>query len=248
MDSSFDTQPGLAAQPAFDTQPAPDRLFRVGRKPDPWAWTDLKYAGQGRWDDPERRYAVLYASGDAFGAYLESLSQFQPDLESRCSAGEDQEERGRSETHDRPRAGSGELAQPAAARRGRARRGERAVRSRRQGRHSRGSTSRTCFRARELEIESIDAGVIRLDYSAKFRAFTQAVSRFIYEQPEAYAGIFYLGQHGDEVENYAIFRRGADQGADRGADRPVTGRRQSEIALEDEDFVRACRLLGIEPA
>ncbi len=67
--------------PSFDTRPAPDALFRVGRKPRVWAWTELKYSGQGRWDDPKRCYAVLYASGDAFGAYLESLSQFQPDLE-----------------------------------------------------------------------------------------------------------------------------------------------------------------------
>ena len=248
MDSSFDTQPGPAAQPAFDTQPAPDRLFRVGRKPDPWAWTDLKYAGQGRWDDPERRYAVLYASGDAFGAYLESLSQFQPDLEFVAQLGKIRRNAAgltRTTVPGRVPAnwrslrllGVGVLAEVSGLFVAAGRAGTLAVLRR-----------ELASVARELEIESIDAGVIRLDYSAKFRAFTQAVSRFIYEQPEAYAGIFYLGQHGDEVENYAIFRRGADQGADRGADRPVTGRRQSEIALEDEDFVRACRLLGIEPA
>jgi hypothetical protein len=89
-------------------------------------------------------------------------------------------------------------------------------------------------------MENVDAGVLRLDYSAGFRAFTQAVSRYIHEQPETYAGIFYLGQHGDDVENFAIFRRGADH--------PVTSRRRSEIGLDDQDFLRACRLLGIEPA
>jgi hypothetical protein len=65
----------------FDTEPAPDVLFRVARKPDVWKWTDLKYTGQGRWDDPEGCYRVLYASTSAFGAYLEKLAQFRPDLE-----------------------------------------------------------------------------------------------------------------------------------------------------------------------
>jgi hypothetical protein len=62
----------------------------------------------------------------------------------------------------------------------------------------------------ELGVEDIDAGVIRLDYSAKFRAFTQAISRFVYQRAEEPAGIFYLGQHGDDVENYAIFQRGPE--------------------------------------
>ena len=65
----------------FDTEPAPDVVFRVARKPDVWAWTDLQYTGQGRWDDPQKAYRVLYSSTTPFGAYLEKLAQFRPDLE-----------------------------------------------------------------------------------------------------------------------------------------------------------------------
>ncbi len=240
LDSSHHTLPAPDSLPAPATQPAPDTLFRVGRKPDPWAWTDLKYAGQGRWDDPERRYAVLYASHDAFGAYLESLSQFQPDLELVAELG-------------RVRRNAAGLRRTTIA--GRMPENWRSSRLLGEGAPDgvsgafvavgRAATLAVLRQelasvARELDIENVDAGVLRLDYSARFRAFTQAVSRYIYERPEAHAGIFYLGQQGDEVENYAIFRRGADH--------PVTSRRRSEIGADDQDFLQACTLLGIEPA
>jgi hypothetical protein len=52
-------EPSTVGRGELDMKPAPGTLFRVARRPKVWAWTDLKYAGQGRWDDPERRYAVL---------------------------------------------------------------------------------------------------------------------------------------------------------------------------------------------
>ena len=59
-------------------------LFRVGRKPDVWQWTDWRFAGYDgtfgcRWDDPQGRYRVLYASASPLGAYLEALAPFRPD-------------------------------------------------------------------------------------------------------------------------------------------------------------------------
>jgi RES domain len=225
---------------SFDTRLAPDTLFRVARKPRVWAWIDLKYTGEGRWDDPERRYAVLYASRDSFGAYLESLSHFQPDLELVAQL-----------KQTRKNAAGLKATAPA----GRVPADWRSQRLLGRGAPDRvggafvavGRAATLAVLRRELApfahhlgIEEIDAGVIRLDYSDKFRAFTQAVSRFIYEQPEAYAGIFYLGQRGDDVENYAILQRGDES--------PVSDWGSSEIDLDDEDFLRACRLLGIEPA
>jgi hypothetical protein len=225
--------------PSYDTKPAPGVMFRVGRKPKVWTWTELKYSGQGRWDDPERRYAVLYASGSVFGAYLESLSQFQPDLElvaqlkqiRKNAAGlratvtsarvpEDWRRqrllaRGAPEGVAGPFVAVGKAGTLAILRRDLA------------------------SVARGLDIEEIDAGIIRLDHSPKFRTFTQAISRYLFQLPEGLAGIFYLGQHGDEVENYALFQRTAAP--------PVDDRGESEIRLDDQDFLRACSLLGIQP-
>ena len=59
--------------------------FRLARAPDPWAWPDWSQANVdgtfgNRWDDPEGAYRVLYASSSRFGALLETLAPFRPDL------------------------------------------------------------------------------------------------------------------------------------------------------------------------
>lgn len=61
-------------------------VFRLARAPDPWAWPDWSQAGLdgtfgNRWDDPLGSYRVLYASATRFGALLETLAPFRPDLE-----------------------------------------------------------------------------------------------------------------------------------------------------------------------
>ena len=58
-------------------------VFRVGRAPRPWSFTPWRYAEkgvfQGRWDDPEGEYRILYVSASAFGALVEVLADFRPD-------------------------------------------------------------------------------------------------------------------------------------------------------------------------
>ena len=68
-----------------------EAVYRVGRQPDPWAWPDWSQASPdgtfgNRWDDPLAIYRVLYASSQALGALVETLSRFRPDL-GRISAG-----------------------------------------------------------------------------------------------------------------------------------------------------------------
>jgi hypothetical protein len=58
-------------------------------------------------------------------------------------------------------------------------------------------------------LDEIDAGTIRLNAP---RAFTQTVSRFVYEQRDeqgSFAGIRYGSRLGDQFVNWAIFRTGA---------------------------------------
>ena len=61
-------------------------IFRVGRRPDAWAWPDWTYAHDdgtfgNRFDDPLSEYRVLYASSQRCGAFAETLARFRPDLE-----------------------------------------------------------------------------------------------------------------------------------------------------------------------
>jgi hypothetical protein len=59
-------------------------VFRLGRRPDPWAWPDWAYAGEdgtwgNRFDDSASEYRVLYASSKRLGPFLETLARFRPD-------------------------------------------------------------------------------------------------------------------------------------------------------------------------
>ncbi|HUZ09767.1 MAG TPA: RES domain-containing protein [Acidimicrobiales bacterium] len=62
----------------------PERVYRLGRRDDPWAWPDWAYAeGDGtfgnRFDDPKGIYRVLYAATERLGTFVESLGHFRPD-------------------------------------------------------------------------------------------------------------------------------------------------------------------------
>lgn len=53
------------------------RLHRLGRLPDPLAWTPWAHVGGGRFDDPLHAFRVLYAAEDRLTCCLESLAGFR---------------------------------------------------------------------------------------------------------------------------------------------------------------------------
>lgn len=62
----------------------PGPVFRVGHRPDPWAWTPWGYAGddgrfQGRFDDPRGGFRTIYAGATLLACLLEVLAVFRPD-------------------------------------------------------------------------------------------------------------------------------------------------------------------------
>jgi len=230
--------------PRFDTRDASDTLFRLGRKPDVWGWTDWAYAGDdgrfnNRWDDSLGTYRVLYTSCSRLGAYLEVLAEYRPDLNVLAEISEiDQNDAGAP-----PTSAPGSLPPR-----------WRAERILQQGISSGvrkplvdvgGTTSLATLR-RELAAEALRLGIREVDAATirerATRRFTQRVSSFIYEQPELYAGIFYLSRFGNDAAHCAIFERSDD------SDFPVVHLDRSEIELNDEDFLEACRLHGIQPS
>lgn len=54
-------------------------LYRIGRIPEPWAWTDWEYAGDQRWDDAGSDFRTVYAAESAFACLVEVLAHFRPD-------------------------------------------------------------------------------------------------------------------------------------------------------------------------
>ncbi|GHD45999.1 RES domain-containing protein [Mycetocola manganoxydans] len=64
----------------------PGRIWRIGYRPNPWAWTDWKYANtdgrfDGRWDDPTGQYRTLYVGATAVACFFEVLAKFRPNTE-----------------------------------------------------------------------------------------------------------------------------------------------------------------------
>lgn len=210
-------------------------LYRLGRQPDPWAWPDWAYAGPdgtfgNRYDDTEASYRVLYASSQRIGTFLETLARFRPDLEVLAELEE-------IEGDDEPPPGvprawletrmvgeatlEGQFVDIGDA-------------------HSL-ATLRTALAASAIHygLDEIDAATIRLKAP---RAFTQSVSRFVYEQRDdqgAFAGIRYRSRLGDEIINWAVFEPAPN------APSPFLAATSSTIEADDADLRRALDLLGL---
>lgn len=187
----------------LDTVTVEGQAFRVARAPEPWAWPDWSQAGLdgtfgNRWDDPEGAYRVLYASSTRFGALLETLAPFRPDLAVVAGVSEIDGENDSIEPGTVPRewfehrlmgvaesvgtyADIGAAASLSVVR------------------------SRLAARAIHYGLADIDAAAIRLTAP---RGFTQEASRLVYEcstEAQPLAGIQYQSGLDDYTSNWAIF-------------------------------------------
>lgn len=210
-------------------------LYRLGRRPDPWTWPDWSYAAPdgtfgNRYDDPEASYRVLYASSQRTGAFLETLARFRPDLEVLA-------ELDQIEGEDEP--------PPAVPRTwldGRLL-SEATVKGRFVdiGDTRSLATLRTALAASAIRyrLDEIDAATIRLQAP---RAFTQQVSRFVYEQRDdrgAFAGICYRSRLGDDVVNWAILEPAPNAGS------AFVAMTSTAIEADDPDLQAALVVLGL---
>ncbi|QEC48702.1 RES domain-containing protein [Baekduia soli] len=228
--------PGLrAASPSGE-------LYRVGRRPDAWAWPDWAYAGPdgtfgNRYDDPLGEYRVLYAAGRRRGAFLETLARFRVDvaLVAEMEAIEGDERDGPfptiapglvPDTWTATRclgvatAPPGPFADVA---------------------HSDSLAHlRVALAARLVHygLDDLDGGDVRRRTP---RAFTQDVSRHVFATPadelgHPFAGLRYPSRLGDELVNWAIFEGGP----------PVTVvHRGQAIAAQDPALQDALRTLDL---
>jgi hypothetical protein len=210
-------------------------LYRLGRQPDPWAWPDWAYAGPdgtfgNRYDDPEASYRVLYASSQRTGTFVETLVRFRPDLEVLAEL--EQIDGDDEPPPSVPRAWLDTRMV-----------GEATLQGRfvDVGDARSLATLRTALAASAIRygLDEIDAATIRLRAP---RAFTQQVSRFIYERREnrgAFVGIRYRSRLGDEIVNWAVFEPAPD------APSPFLRATFSTIEADDADLLKALDLLGL---
>ena len=55
-------------------------VYRIGRVPDPWAFSEHRYSGGNHWDDPELNFRTIFAGNDLFSCYVEVLAPLRPDV------------------------------------------------------------------------------------------------------------------------------------------------------------------------
>ncbi|MGY4719692.1 hypothetical protein [Naumannella huperziae] len=72
-----------AWMPLTLAEPAEQGIWRVGNAPDPWAWTDWKWATghhfDGRWDDLDGTFRSIYAGASLYSCFVELLAPLRPD-------------------------------------------------------------------------------------------------------------------------------------------------------------------------
>lgn len=185
----------------------PATVFRLGRRPDPWAWPDWAYAEPdgtfgNRFDDARGIYRVLYASRQRFATFVECLAYFRPDVEVIAAL---EEIVGAPEDEEPPAAGAVPVEWVE----------QRCVGTASLigdyvdvGHHETLAELRMALAARVVHygLHDLDAASIRLTAP---RAFTQEISRFVFDQTvdgvRRWNGIAYLSKHGDDLQNWTIF-------------------------------------------
>ncbi|MGO4856754.1 RES family NAD+ phosphorylase [Arthrobacter sp. 2MCAF14] len=72
------------------------RVWRVGFRPEPWAWSDWSWAEhgrfQGRWDDPDGEFRTMYAGATLQACLAEILAGLRPSIETSAELAEIQED------------------------------------------------------------------------------------------------------------------------------------------------------------
>jgi hypothetical protein len=186
----------------------PDQpLFRIGRKPDPWAWPDWAYAIHSgtfgnRYDDPDSDYRVLYAASDEVAPFVETLARFRPDVQLLADLEEINDE-----PDDPPTMPGGVVPEEWFAKRSL---GQAAFDGRFCDIADAGSLThlRLSMAATLVQhgLDDLDAGDIR---SRGPRELTQRISREVFEASDddggPFDGIRYPSRLGDGLVNWAIF-------------------------------------------
>lgn len=213
-------------------------VYRLARMPDPWAWPDWSQAAPGgtfgnRWDDPAGVFRVLYASSSRFGALIETLARFRPDLEVLAELEAIRGHGAPIPAGTVPREWFANRVMGAAQLHG-------AYVDIGAAKSLAALRSRLAARAIHYGIPEIDAAAIRL---VSPRAFTQEVSRLVYEcRPESvgsFAGIRYASRLDDATLNWAVFEPGP------GEPLPFTPLRAQPLHPKEPDVQRALSVLGL---
>jgi len=234
--------------PALEITSHPGTVWRVGFAPDPWDWSDWKYAHDdgrfgGRWDDQLGQFRTVYAAESLYACLIELLAKLRPSpgIDEVVMAIPDPD--AQAELYPEHPAGTVDVSWL----------------SRRQA----GSVTlagRFCFvthsknvAALRLHFSPADFGIGDVEFDAALlkdseaRHLTRSVARWLYEQDDPVAGeplidgIEFRSRHGDELRAWAIFER-----ADDGSISPLlSDLREVELTPRTPALLAALHLHGL---
>lgn len=217
----------------------PGRVWRVGHRPDPWAWTPWQYAGEdgrfsGRWDDPRGAFRTVYAGRELLACLLELLAPFRPDslLEDHLAGIDADDEYPSARPGTVPvewlavrEASSATLSGTYCA-----------VTDKESV-----ATLRSVFLPAALRrgLADLDAGSLRLSAP---RALTQEIAGWLYDLHdgvrELVDGVQFESRHGDDLTLWAVFERDGDQAVSA----RLTGSHTLRLHRDHPDLREAFRL------
>jgi hypothetical protein len=221
---------------------AAGRVWRVGFRPEPWAWSGWEWATDGRfpgrWDDLHGNFRTIYAGSSLLACLLEVLTHFRKDARLSLELNEIVEDDEDKVLH--PTIAPGKVPREWLEVRA-------AASAELSGRYCAVTASGSVAAlyphfiglALSLGLADFDAAALK---DARPRRLTQAVAAWLYEMTD-FDGVAFASRHGDDLQLWAIFERPDDP--------PITPRIQDMTAEESlqhdsPEISNAFRLLGLQ--
>ncbi|MET3948353.1 hypothetical protein ABIB49_003074 [Arthrobacter sp. UYCu512] len=188
---------------------ASGRVWRVGFRPEPWAWSGWEWATDGRfpgrWDDLHGNFRTIYAGSSLLACLLEVLAHFRKDARLSMELDEIVEDDEDKVLH--PTIAPGQVPREWLEVRA-------AASAELPGRYCAVTASGSVaalyphFIGLALSLGLADFDVAALK-DARPRRLTQAVASWIYEMTDL-DGVTFASRHGDDLQLWAIFERPGD--------------------------------------
>jgi hypothetical protein len=230
----------VGSEEQLATAAADMRVWRIGFRPDPWAWSGWEWATDGRfpgrWDDLHGNFRTVYAGSSLRACLLEVLAGFRRDARLAAELDEIVEDNEDEVLH--PTLASGQVPREWLDARA-------ATSAKLCGTYCAVTDSRSIAVlhphfigiALSLGLLDLDAAALK---DARPRHLTQAIAAWIYETTDL-DGVTFASRHGDDLQLWAIFERPADPAVSP----KLTRVRPEELHHDSAAIKEAFQMLGL---
>jgi hypothetical protein len=220
---------------------AAGRVWRVGFRPEPWAWSGWEWSTDGRfpgrWDDLHGNFRTIYAGSSLLACLLEVLAHFRKDARLSLELDEILEDDEDKVLH--PTIAPGQVPREWLEVRT-------AASAELSGRYCAVTDSGSVAAlyphfiglALSLGLADFDAAALK---DARPRRLTQAVAAWLYEMTDL-DGVTFASRHGDDLQLWAIFERPDDPSITPNVQDVIV----DELQHDSPEISNAFHLLGLQ--